>query len=53
MKKIVTEVTDASTQISLEEAQQLYGEEAEVDMEIEFPRPTEDGAVSPRRLPSR
>ena len=42
VKKIVTEVTDASTQISLEEAQQLYGEEAEVDMEIEFPRPTED-----------
>ena len=24
------------------EAQQLYGDEAEVDMEIEFPRPTED-----------
>src|SRR3954465_11209573 len=42
VKKIVTEVTDASTQVSLEEAQQLYGEEAEVDMEIEFPRPTED-----------
>ena len=42
VKKIVEEVTDASTQISLSEAQQLYGEEAEVDMEIEFPRPTED-----------
>ena len=42
VKKIVTEVTDASTQISLGEAQQLYGDEAEVDMEIEFPRPTED-----------
>ncbi len=42
VKKIVAEVTDASTQISLGEAQQLYGEEAEVDMEIEFPRPTED-----------
>jgi N utilization substance protein A len=35
-------VTDPSTQISLTEAQQLYGDEAEVDMEIEFPRPTED-----------
>ena len=35
-------MTDPSTQISLGEAQQLYGEEAEVDMEIEFPRPTED-----------
>ena len=42
VKRIVAEVTDPSTQISLEEAQQLYGEEAEVDMEIEFPRPTED-----------
>ena len=42
VKKIVDEVTDPSTQISLREAQQLYGDEAEVDMEIEFPRPTED-----------
>jgi N utilization substance protein A len=42
VKTIVGEVTDASTQISLAEAQQLYGDEAEVDMEIEFPRPTED-----------
>src|SRR6187551_3801795 len=41
VKKIVAEVTDASTEISLEEAQQLYGDEAEVDMEIEFPKPTE------------
>jgi N utilization substance protein A len=42
VKKIVAEVTDPSTEISLAEAQQLYGDEAEVDMEIEFPRPTED-----------
>jgi transcription termination/antitermination protein NusA len=42
VKKIVADVTDAATQISLAEAQQLYGDEAEVDMEIEFPRPTED-----------
>ncbi len=42
VKQIVTEVTDPATQVSLAEAQQLYGEEAEVDMEIEFPRPTED-----------
>jgi len=42
VKRIVEEVTDEATQISLAEAQQLYGEEAEVDMEIEFPRPTED-----------
>ncbi len=42
VKTIVAEVTDASTQISLEEARKMYGDEAEVDMEIEFPRPTED-----------
>jgi transcription termination/antitermination protein NusA len=42
VKKIVEEVTDAATQISLAEAQELYGDEAEVEMEIEFPRPTED-----------
>jgi len=42
VKRIVDEVTDPSTQISLTEAQELYGDEAEVDMEIEFPRPTED-----------
>jgi N utilization substance protein A len=42
VKKIVAEVTDPATQISLAEAQELYGDEAEVDMEIEFPRPTED-----------
>jgi N utilization substance protein A len=42
VKKIVDEVTDPATQISLNEAQELYGDEAEVDMEIEFPRPTED-----------
>ena len=42
VKQIVEDVTDPPTQISLDEAQQLYGDEAEVDMEIEFPRPTED-----------
>ncbi|HXG53750.1 MAG TPA: transcription termination factor NusA [Vicinamibacterales bacterium] len=42
VKRIVEEVTDEATQISLAEAQQLYGDEAEVEMEIEFPRPTED-----------
>jgi N utilization substance protein A len=38
VKKIVAEVTDPATQFSLAEAQQMYGEEAEVDMEVEFPR---------------
>jgi len=41
VKQIVIEVANPATEISLEEAQQLYGDEAEVDMEIEFPRPTE------------
>jgi transcription termination/antitermination protein NusA len=41
VKLIVTDVTNPATEISLQEAQQLYGEEAEVDMEIEFPKPTD------------
>jgi transcription termination/antitermination protein NusA len=41
VKQIVEEVTDAATQVSLAEAQQLYGDEAEIGMEIEFPKSTE------------
>jgi N utilization substance protein A len=41
VKQIVGEVANPATEISLAEAQQLYGDEAEVDMEIEFPKPTE------------
>lgn len=41
VKQIVAEVTSEATEISLAEAQQLYGEEAEVGMEIEFPKSTE------------
>src|SRR6187431_1898180 len=41
IKHIVETVDDAETQISLKEAQELYGEEAEVDMEIEFPKATD------------
>jgi N utilization substance protein A len=41
VKQIVAEVTNPATEISLVDAQQIYGEEAEVDMEIEFPKPTE------------
>jgi len=37
----VTDVTNDATEISLKEAQDLYGEEAEVDMEIEFPKRTD------------
>ncbi len=41
VKHIVTEVTDPATEISINEAHELYGDEAEVDMEIEFPKPTD------------
>jgi N utilization substance protein A len=41
VKHIVQEVADPVTEISLAEAQALYGDEAEVDMEIEFPKPTD------------
>lgn len=41
VKQIVEQVSDPATEISLAEAQALYGDEAEVDMEIEFPKSTE------------
>jgi transcription termination/antitermination protein NusA len=41
IKHIVEDVTNPATEISLKEAQELYGEEAEVDMEIEFPKRTD------------
>ena len=41
VRQIVNDVTDPLTEISLVEAQELYGDEAEVDMEIEFPKPTD------------
>ena len=41
VKLIVPEVTAPAKEISLSEAQQLYGDEAEVGMEIEFPKETE------------
>jgi N utilization substance protein A len=41
IKQIVPEVTNDATEISLKEAQELYGDEAEVDMEIEFPKRTD------------
>ncbi len=41
IKHIVVNVDDASTQISLTDAQAIYGDEAEVDMEIEFPKRTD------------
>ena len=41
VKQIVTQVTNPATEIDLAEAHQLYGDEAEVDMEIEFPKATD------------
>ena len=41
VKHIVNEVTDPALEIALTEAQELYGAEAEVDMEIEFPKRTD------------
>ncbi|MFO7301932.1 MAG: transcription termination factor NusA, partial [Acidobacteriota bacterium] len=41
VKQIVEEVTDPAREISIQEAQELYGEEAEVGMQIEFPKDTE------------
>lgn len=41
VKHIVEEVTNPAIEISLSEAQQLYGEEAQVDMEIEFAKRTD------------
>ena len=41
IKHIVQTVENPATEISLKEAQELYGEEAEVDMEIEFPKRTD------------
>jgi len=41
VKRIVDAVEDPLTQIALSDAQELYGEEAEAGMEIEFPQETE------------
>ena len=41
VRQIVEEVVDPATEIALAEAQELYGEEAEPGMEIEFPKPTD------------
>ncbi len=41
VRHIVEEVSDPLTEISLTDAQDLYGKEAEIDMEIEFPKPTD------------
>jgi N utilization substance protein A len=42
VKHIVQDIANPATEISIDEARALYGDEAEVDMEVEFPRRTED-----------
>ena len=39
VKHIVDTVANPATEISLDDAKEMYGEEAQVDMEIEFPKP--------------
>jgi N utilization substance protein A len=41
VRQIVVDVTAPPREIALSEAQELYGQEAEVGMEIEFPKETE------------
>jgi N utilization substance protein A len=41
VRQIVPEMTAPATEISLDEARQLYGDEAEIGMEIEFPKETD------------
>src|SRR5512136_1172854 len=41
LKEIVAEVENPATQLSLAEARELYGDEAEIGMEVEFPKSTE------------
>ncbi len=41
VRQIVEQVTNPATEIALTEARELYGDEAEAGMEIEFPKPTD------------
>ena len=41
VRQIVEQVADPATEIALAEARELYGDEAEAGMEIEFPKPTD------------
>jgi N utilization substance protein A len=46
VKHIVEDVTNPATEIALAEAQSLYGDEAQVDMEIEFPKPPVESRIA-------
>ncbi len=41
VKLIVEHVTDPNVELSIEDARALYGDEADIGMEVEFPKPTE------------
>jgi N utilization substance protein A len=41
VRQIVPEVTNPAREISLDDAHELYGDEAEIGMEIEFPKETD------------
>ena len=41
VRQIVEQITNPATEIALTEARELYGDEAEAGMEIEFPKPTD------------
>ena len=41
VRQIVEQVVNPATEIALTEARELYGDEAEAGMEIEFPKPTD------------
>ena len=46
VKHIVEEVENPATEISLTDAKEMYGEDAELDMEIEFPKPPVESRIA-------
>ena len=46
VKHIVEEVENPATEISLQDAKEMYGEDAELDMEIEFPKPPVESRIA-------
>ena len=46
VKHIVEAVENPATEISLTDAKEMYGEDAELDMEIEFPKPPVESRIA-------
>ena len=46
VKHIVEAVENPATEISLQDAKEMYGEDAELDMEIEFPKPPVESRIA-------